>query len=133
MDHHPDSLEPPPALHQAFRPRTAAPPAELDRAVLLAARASSAGTARKRRLRRLLAPLAAALVLGPRWLGHPSGKPVAPREDLDGNGRVDILDAFQLARELALGVREGADFTHDGRVDEHDVDHLAQLAVRIGS
>ena len=56
------------------------------------------------------------------------------REDLDGNGRIDVLDAFQLAREIAAG-RTGngpRDFDGDGQVDDADVEHLASLAVRIG-
>ena len=59
----------------------------------------------------------------------------ARAEDVDGSGRVDILDAFALARTLSRGgrVEPELDFTHDGRVDRADVDHVAQLAVRIGS
>jgi len=68
---------------------------------------------------------------------HPAAPPtivaVAPREDIDGNGRVDILDAFSLARQLS---RRGAldpkwDFNADGTIDQRDVDAVARAAVRL--
>jgi len=64
------------------------------------------------------------------------------RADVDGNGRVDILDAFQLARRIeARGpanlTRSGAadtqwDLNGDGRVDKDDVNLVASAAVRLG-
>jgi len=54
------------------------------------------------------------------------------REDLDGNGRVDILDAFLLARKLEEGIANDAwDLNQDGKVDQVDVQHAAMLAVRL--
>jgi len=57
------------------------------------------------------------------------------RADVDGNGRVDILDAFQLARRVeARGpVAPQWDLNGDGRVDKDDVDLVARAAVRLGA
>jgi hypothetical protein len=54
--------------------------------------------------------------------------------DLDGSGRVDIFDAFLLAR----GIRDGRtgttwDVNRDAVVDAKDVSAIAQLAVRTGT
>ena len=54
------------------------------------------------------------------------------REDLNHDKRVDILDAFQLARELRDGKAQiGDDFNGDGKVDAADVDLLAKRAVSL--
>jgi hypothetical protein len=55
------------------------------------------------------------------------------REDLNQDGRVDILDAFQLARELKNGKTQPAtdDFDGDGKVDAMDVEYLAKRAVSL--
>ncbi len=57
----------------------------------------------------------------------------AGRADIDGNGRVDILDAFRLARSIeARGpVNPQWDLNGDGRVDKDDVDLIASAAVRL--
>jgi hypothetical protein len=57
------------------------------------------------------------------------------RADVDGNGRVDILDAFRLARNIeARGPADPRwDLNGDGRVDKDDVDVVAAAAVRLGS
>ncbi|HWL92171.1 MAG TPA: dockerin type I domain-containing protein, partial [Phycisphaerae bacterium] len=60
--------------------------------------------------------------------------PGAPlREDVDGSGRVDILDAFVLARRIdgGAGVSESFDLTGDGQVNRFDVDAVAMAAVRL--
>ncbi|MHC4509588.1 MAG: dockerin type I domain-containing protein [Planctomycetota bacterium] len=53
--------------------------------------------------------------------------------DIDGNGRVDILDAFTLARriESAGSTEEHWDINGDGLVDVEDVDMVAFAAVRL--
>ena len=54
--------------------------------------------------------------------------------DLNHDGKVDILDAFALARELRTGVRPTPqmDLNGDGVVDERDVATLAAQAVSLG-
>jgi hypothetical protein len=62
-------------------------------------------------------------------------QPVAAgRADVDANGRVDILDAFQLARNIETRgpVAPQWDLNGDGRVDKDDVDLVASAAVRLG-
>ncbi len=62
---------------------------------------------------------------------------VALRGDVDHSGRVDILDAFVVARAmenaapLAADTPEASDLTGDGRIDRADVDALAALAVSL--
>lgn len=53
--------------------------------------------------------------------------------DIDRDGRVDILDAFKLARHIETnGPTEKAwDFNGDGRIDHSDVDIVAHAAVRL--
>ena len=126
------------ALRRLGEPPEAPP--ELDRAVLEAA-APALARARVRRRRRIALvglPLAAAaaaalFLLVPRAFEARHEAPhLGALEDLDRSGRVDVLDAFRLARELERGTApRGADFTRDGRVDRDDVEHLARLAVRI--
>jgi hypothetical protein len=56
----------------------------------------------------------------------------AVRGDLDHSGRVTILDAFALARQLDSGRPPAAgDFNGDGLIDRADVDAIAMLAVRL--
>ena len=59
--------------------------------------------------------------------------PPALRKDIDGNGRIDILDAFALARHIERRGAAGGDwdFNHDGRVDQLDIDAVALSAVRL--
>lgn len=54
-------------------------------------------------------------------------------EDIDRNGRVDILDAFTLARRLEnnADLKTKWDFNNDGQVDREDVDLVAMAAVRL--
>ena len=57
----------------------------------------------------------------------------AGREDIDGNGRVDIVDAFTLARNIEApdGVKKEWDLNGDGVVDRTDVDTVALAAVSL--
>ena len=57
----------------------------------------------------------------------------AIKEDIDRNGRVDILDAFVLARRVegSEGVDLQWDINGDGVVDGKDIDAVAARAVRI--
>ena len=53
--------------------------------------------------------------------------------DIDGSGRVDILDAFKLARyvESTDGTEKEWDINGDGLVNSNDVDLIASAAVRL--
>ncbi|MCF7955381.1 MAG: hypothetical protein K9M75_06235 [Phycisphaerae bacterium] len=57
----------------------------------------------------------------------------AVKEDVDRNGRVDILDAFVLARRVEASERVDLqwDINGDGVVDGKDIDAVAARAVRI--
>lgn len=152
IDPEPDSPEyAEPTLPQALKEDLAAlyrpdvsVPVEADQAVLGAARAHFARQRRRRMILRLapLAAAAAAVIL----LAIPAIQSVrtqarraapaalaARPEDIDRNGRVDILDAFTLARQLEAGAaaEPGWDVNYDGDVDGADVDAIAMLAVRI--
>lgn len=56
--------------------------------------------------------------------------PLAPN-DIDGNHRVDIVDALRLAHQLQSGT--GRDINHDGVVDSRDVDSIAMGVVTLDS
>ena len=62
-----------------------------------------------------------------------SASGTAQAADIDQNGRVDILDAFKLAREIesARPAKRDWDVNGDGLVDRHDVDVVAFAAVRL--
>ena len=53
------------------------------------------------------------------------------RADIDHNGRVDILDAFTLARRIEQGPEHGVDVNKDGVVNKADVDAIAAQAVKL--
>ena len=112
-------------------------PAAVDEAVLAKARPRLAKirTERSRWQRTQWLALAACVVIAAVVAqtvlnGHKS-KHFAP-EDLNHDRRVDILDAFQLAREIRDGkAPTGDDFNGDGKVDAADVDLLAKRAVSL--
>jgi len=111
-------------------------PHEVDRAILGAAR-----PLRRRRMILRWASLAAAavvtlVVIHQAVVRHASAPPqqsAAATEDLNGDGRVDVLDAFYLARRLAQAQTTKAqwDFNHDGRVDRADADAIAMAVVSL--
>jgi hypothetical protein len=130
------------ALADVSRPGPSVPP-ELDRAILSEARRSFA--ARRRRwaiAQRIGAGLAAAAVLtiavrvfvpAFRLSAPPSQRPqLAQAADINRDGKVDILDAFIVARHIARGeaLDPAWDINGDGVVDQKDVDLIAHLAVR---
>ena len=55
--------------------------------------------------------------------------------DINGDGRVDILDSFALARQLeaAQALKGEWDFNRDGVVDRRDAEALAQAAVKLAT
>ena len=151
------SNEAPPKLAAAFgqlRRREVFVPPSIDEAVLNAARRHLA-KAKQTRFSRLrqwiiwpsLATGCAALIA---MLWTTIYEPAFAREDLNRDGRVDILDAFQLARELeadAVGAAvadpdpgavsnvsttRALDLNGDGLVDREDVKFIAAQAVKLG-
>lgn len=154
---HPDDL--PEALTrdlQALYARDVRVAESIDAAILADARA---GFARRRRFRLALrgalvasgAAAAALVVLAVRLGGSDPGSgrfpvarhesapqasraaaPLARAEDVDHSGRVDILDAFVVARLLEVQGRldeQAHDVNGDGKVDQSDVDRIAMVAV----
>jgi hypothetical protein len=119
-------------------------PAELDHTILREARA---GFHRRRRfwvaaraIGAAAAVAAAAVVVIVVYVDrhHSSPTPVAGTQvaqpgDIDGNGRVDILDAFLLAKkvEAKAPAAPGDDVNGDGVVARADGDRVASWAVRV--
>jgi hypothetical protein len=138
-------------LRTIYAPRTDVP-REIDAAVLREARA---GFARRRRFRLALraatvTAAAAAVILAfaipmlmksaPQHVGPAPittdtkmlmVAPPSQREDVDHDGKVDILDAFVVAKLIeARGQLDRTyDINGDGRIDGADVDRIAMAAV----
>jgi Dockerin type I domain len=68
----------------------------------------------------------------PRHVANDGLSSVAVNEnDIDENGRVDILDAFVMARQIQTGDSRARDLNHDGQRDQLDVDLVARNAVML--
>lgn len=133
-------------------------PAEVDEAILAQARQRMAALRRRRMVYRLVRTgvAAGAAVAAVLLIARPLGdldRPGMPAEserqkmsvplrtaesatephDIDGSGRVDILDAFAMARRLDAGEpgEPAWDFNGDGAVDERDIDAVAMAAVAL--
>jgi hypothetical protein len=108
-------------------------PSDVDAAMLAIGRTYTANRRRFRYWRATIGSVAAAAMLLLGWMLWPvQPKPaaqvasiIASPMDLDGSGRVDILDAYALARQLP----NGRDVNGDGKVDQADVDAIAKVAV----
>lgn len=139
-------LDAPPELISALKGSSQTPifiPPTLDETVLDSARRHLAPKKEKRfkwfLIMRWGIPVAALIMLLailPRFIpksGSGSRSSALPG-DLNHDGRVDILDAFALARELKTGAHPGPgrDINGDGVVDERDVTALAARAVSLG-
>jgi len=104
-------------------------PDDVDRAVL-----ASAGRAlRWRRWRPRLARLAASLLLAIVLFLVVRG-PDGPQADVDGDGAVDIVDAYVLGLKLrdGAGLDRRWDLNDDGAVDMADLQAIARKAVALG-
>lgn len=121
-------------------------PPGFDDAVLAMSRARLRPRPVSRLLLRVGTGLAAAAALGlVAWLawqvgpggqgGWPSGRGGQSQLALDATGRVDIVDAFVLARRLRDGaaVDPSWDVTWDGEIDQQDVDRLKAMAVQLNA
>ena len=113
-------------------------PPEVDAAIFERACQHLQSIAAERRVIRLRPWLAAAaavilaLIVAGVWFQKRSAPPTFVREDLDHNGRVDILDAFALARKVQQGtVSTEFDMNGDGIVDSRDIDAIAGQAVKL--
>ena len=136
-------------LRVLFAPRGAVPP-EVDRAIMDRARKHFVG--RRRLPVRWAASAAAAaaviiLVFALNISDERSSTQIAEKfevsrtrlvsaglaPDIDGSGRVDILDAFKLARQIKAGLEPSTkwDMNGDGQVNRKDVDLVAFAAVRL--
>ncbi len=131
-------------LGRLFAPDRPIPP-DIDRAVAEAARRRFARPQRRLWWLRWAVPAtaAAAIAIACLWWAQPGAMPPAAQSpqlsqaaketDIDGNGRVDILDAFTLARHIEARQPAEAmwDFNGDGLIDRRDVDTVALAAVRL--
>jgi hypothetical protein len=130
--------------------RGPAVPPELDERILFTARDAFARRVRTRMILRRGASVggavaaAVAVFFGVQAVRttttQPEQSPVAvhtpsPAEgDVDGNGRVDIVDALALARKVEAGdvaALSWEDLDQDGKVTRADVEQLAQVAVML--
>ncbi|MCZ6655434.1 MAG: dockerin type I domain-containing protein [Planctomycetota bacterium] len=147
-------LQAPPAfardLKALYTSLSAIPPAT-DEAILTHTQRRSVGRRRTRLLLRWAVPPAAAAAVimwvvfnpftAPDVENSPFGEAagmVATRQltdhrDIDGNGRVNILDALALARNIKDNrvADRMWDFNGDGLIDRKDVDTVAQSAVSL--
>ena len=147
-------LQAPPAfardLKALYTPPSAIP-RTTNEAILARTRRQSVGRRRKRLLLRWAVPPAAAAAVIMWVVFYPFGTrdiddsprfesagPLGMRQltdhrDIDGNGRVDILDALALARSIKdnRATEQMWDFNGDGLIDRKDVDTVAQSAVRL--
>lgn len=137
--HEPDAPVAPERLISDLR-RLAGRPAALPMFDARSVGAKHFAARRAARLRFALGGVGAAAAAGVAiavWMWPHNATPASPglmtaalREDLNNDGRVDMLDAFVLARANAAGTAKAEwDFSGDGRVDRADVDVIAMSAV----
>jgi hypothetical protein len=84
----------------------------------------------------LLWPAVATACLALAGLAYFASRPTLQqfaREDINRDGRIDILDAFQLARDIqsAATTTPEADLNNDGVVDHRDAERIAAHAVQL--
>lgn len=118
--------------HDAERTAVLVPPA-VDEALLLRGRQRFAEIRHRRsRAKKVWWMSAAACLFAVAFLASSLiNAPRFERGDVDRNGRVDILDAFALARRIQQGTAGGFDLNQDGVIDQLDVDLVVAQAVRL--
>jgi hypothetical protein len=114
-------------------------PPRADDAILNLARAELASRRRTRIIWRVTSLAAAAgialFALQLTFHLHAPTHPTAAArlsQDLNADGRVDIIDAFYLARQIDRSqTKPQWDFNHDGAIDRRDADVIAATAVSL--
>jgi len=124
----------PPQVDEAILGKARQHMARRRRAWMVLRRAGLIGTA-------AAAAVGLAVLIWKPWHGQGgrSAEPLSARvalldpKDIDRNGRVDILDAFSLARQVKAGgqLQRVQDVNGDGVIDEKDVDAVAMAAVSL--
>lgn len=130
-------------LGNMFRPQSSVPP-EVDRAILDRAGRKLIRPRRRHSIIRrigIVAATAAVIILAfsldlsktPMQDAQESYFAEAKSADIDRSGRVDILDAFKLARQIdsAADIDTSFDMNGDGLVNRDDVDIVAMAAVSL--
>jgi len=117
-----------------LQPAAPAVPVAVDEGILARARLALARP-RRRPLRIFRWAGAVAAAAAALLFSLLSDWPRATRNPMDVNrsGRVDILDAFAMARRIETGPSPDPawDMNHDGKIDRQDVDVVAMAAVKI--
>jgi hypothetical protein len=119
-------------------PHSSSVPPHVDSMILSAARIRLARRRRMFRIVRWSSAVAAAaivvFVLRVNLVHAPSAPQLAQTDDINHDGRVDILDAYVVARAIAhhQALPAAWDVNGDGVVDQKDVDLIANSAVHIG-
>jgi hypothetical protein len=115
-------------LKKLYKTSSQVPP-EIDRAILHQASQKLTRPRTHFHILRWIGPVAAAAVIIFAVIFMNQGSPA----DIDRNGRVDILDAFKLAKVIQneKTVNKKWDINGDGRVDNGDVDLIAKAAVSL--
>jgi len=135
-----DDFELPPSLRDKLKSAHETPPvpAELSARLLASAKASYAIRLRRRRIVRwsaLIGSAAAIIILSLLFFlpNHSSTQHLAQIGDVNHDGRVDILDAYVVAKAISIGGKldQAWDVNHDGVVDQKDVDWIAAAAVNV--
>ncbi|MBN1906635.1 MAG: hypothetical protein JW927_16250 [Deltaproteobacteria bacterium] len=59
--------------------------------------------------------------------------PAQSSKDIDGNGRIDIIDAYLMNRRLVSGdsISDKLDFNRDGHINNEDISTIANAAVSL--
>ena len=104
-------------------------PQQVDSAILNAALRNLA----KKRIQQWQWLSTAAALIAAGWLGWMQFGNQDAHEDVNGDGRVDILDALALARRISGGAAQDNqwDLNKDGIVDQRDVELIARHAVKL--